>query len=430
MRTRARANAGIAALLVALVGATAWGQRVQPGRGLTLIVDSIASRGRSEVPTEHVDDRRTNASPEPLPGAGLRIVWSRQMPAMAHPPVVARDGTIIVLGQQGEATLINHDGTDRGRVAMGPGPTSAPALLADGTLVALNAAGDLVGVRGTSVVFRAHVAPAGEGAVVEPPRMSRPFSRPRRSFGAEPAATARSSTLPLADGGLVVARGHELVSVDCEGTIRSRASSPALLAVPLVATDDGVAFATDDGEVFEWNLRGSIDPVSARGSFGGPVDGVVVGEDARHLLAVVRGNRLVSLDLRSGVVETRASSAGGFTDALALGGGVAFLQELTASGTRRRFRSCSPPRARSELPTPAEQAASSRRARPSSWPTRAAPSRMRPSTATWGSPRRRRRSSSGPSRVEPPLRPRVRSALAVGRRRGSQASSPPVLERS
>jgi hypothetical protein len=294
-----------------------------------LIVDAPGG----EVATEHVDARRTNASPDPLPSDALRIVWSRQIHPMDHPPVIARDGTIIVLGKQGEATLIHRDGTDRGHVAMGPGPMSAPALLADGTLVAINAAGDLVGVRGTSVVFRTHLGATPGGPAIEPPHVHRPHLR-RPSGGGEPASVTRASTLPLADGGLAVAWDHELVSLDAEGTVRSRASSPVIVAVPLVATAEGVAFAADSGDVFEWNLRGSIDPVSARGSFGGPVDGVAVGEDGRHLLAVVRGSHLASLDLGTGTVETRASTSGAFADALALAGKVAFLQELTATGTR------------------------------------------------------------------------------------------------
>lgn len=84
-------------------------------------------------------------------------------------------------------------------------------------------------------------------------------------------------------------------------------------------------------------LGGATDSVRVRGLFGGSVDAAIAALDDRHLLAVVDGARLVSLDLATGDTETRATATGGvFTGAFALAPapGLALLQEMTLSGTQ------------------------------------------------------------------------------------------------
>jgi hypothetical protein len=346
----ARAVLTTAAVTIALGAASvSRAQRVAVGRPLTLLVGSPSG----EAVTERLDVARTNSSRSLLPTGSFRVIWSRTAHPTTHPPLVLGDGTVVVVGTEGDAVFFNPDGTDRARVSVGPGPTSAPTLLSDGTLVTVNGAGEAVGLRDGALAFRAQaVEPSARTTVAdERPRPSphvRP-AMPRWPLGSnppgrhpptdsrDPAISTHARVLPLDDGGFVVALDHELVCLDAQGAIRSRATAPATAASPLLAAAQGVAFVSDGGAAYSWDLRPSADPVRLRGSFGGVVDGAVAALDDRHLLAVVDGARLVSLDLITGDTESRATATGGaFTGAFALtpAPGMALLQEATLSGTR------------------------------------------------------------------------------------------------
>jgi hypothetical protein len=337
---RASALAFGASLALALVTTlVAHAQRVLPGRPLTLVVG--ASPGATT--TDRLDGARSNASTLPLPASSLRVLWSRQTHPMSRPPVVLQDGTVVVLANDGEATFLFLDGTTAGHLDLRPGPLSAPSVLADGTVVVLNGAGDVLGLRRHAIAFRAHILEPG-ALVRFDARMSAQFHPSPRMGGGrgrrvmvpdrDPSGTLRLSTLPLSDGGVVVAFDRELVLLDSDGAVRARSEAPLSLASPLLALPHGVAFVGDVGEVYEWALASDPDSVRPRGTFGGSVEGNVAVEDARHLLAIVKGSRLVSLDLVTGIAETRATAAGGaFSDGLALARGTTYLQEITLGGT-------------------------------------------------------------------------------------------------
>ena len=327
---------------VALAASISRAQRIEPGRGLTVVVGPPGG----ETSTERLDGARTGTSVAPLPSSLLRIIWTRQAGPSMHPPVVFADGTVVIVGEQGEAFLINPDGTERNRIPMGPGPMSAPVLLSDGTLVAINAAGDAVGVRRGAVVFRSHIVDPGPVADEEPHAVRRtPFSpgihrmhgRHGAPLPAEKVPPTRSWLLGLDDGGFVAAVDRTLSALDANGITRTYATAPTPVGSPLLATRRGVAFVTDAGEVFVWDLRGAPDAVSSRGSFGGGVDGAVAAVDDRHLLGVVDGARLVALDLVSGETRTQIRvPRGSFTGAFAVDPptGTALLEEMTLTGTR------------------------------------------------------------------------------------------------
>jgi hypothetical protein len=327
-------------------------QRATQGGPLTVVVGEPAG----EAFTERLDGRRANASRALLPTSSLRIRWTRPTRPTIHPPVITRDGHVIVVGNQGDTVVLNPDGTDRAHMQLGPGPMSSPAVLTDGTLVVVNGAGDAIGVRRGELAFRTEVAePSGpsEGESGRTVTIRSSISSSRLRGGSrtqrttvvdhDPDASTRAWLLPMDDGGFALAFDRSLVLLDSQGTMRARALSPAPIVAPLVALDHSVAFVGENGEAFEWDLSSSPDAVRARGSFGmatpGPV-GAVVATDARHLLAVVDGTRLVSLDLRTGATETRVSVPhGGLTGTFALGsgttlGGAVFLEEVTLSGTR------------------------------------------------------------------------------------------------
>jgi hypothetical protein len=216
-------------------------------------------------------------------------------------------------------------------------------VLSDGTLVVLNGAGDFLGLRRHAIAFRTHILEPGalvrfdvrmNGQFHPSPRIA--GGRVRRPVMADrdPSGTLRMSTLPLEDGGVVLAFDRALVLLDADGGVRARSEAPVPLASPLLALAHSVAFVGDTGDVYEWALASDPESVRPRGTFGGAVEGNVVVEDARHLLAIVKGSRLVSLDLVTGIAETRASATGGaFSDGLALARGTAYLQEITLAGT-------------------------------------------------------------------------------------------------
>jgi len=332
-------------LALAVVGgaSASWAQRVGADRALTVVMgspDGVAA-------TERLDVARTNVSAQPLPAKSLRILWTRHVPPMSHAPVVLRDGTVVVVSDEGETLLLNTDGTDRGRLALGPGPTSAPAVLADGTLLVVNATGDAVGARHGALSFRTHIA-EGEPApeAVEHGSVHHMLGGPRgvrRSFrpavNQTPSSSTRAWLLPLEDGGAVAAIGRELVSLDRDGAVRSRAVSPVPVASPLLSTAHGVAFVSESGEAYVWDLRTAADAVSGRGSFGGAFDGAVAAADDQHLVAVIDATRLVSLDLGTGETSTRTHGSLGpgiFTGAFALerSSGTTLLEQVTLLGTR------------------------------------------------------------------------------------------------
>ena len=82
------------------VASISFAQRVGPGEPLTLVVGP--SPGESV--TDRLDGRRTSASRDPLPMGSLRILWARQLPPASHPPVVASDGSVVVVDNQGRWT--------------------------------------------------------------------------------------------------------------------------------------------------------------------------------------------------------------------------------------------------------------------------------------------------------------------------------------
>jgi hypothetical protein len=343
---RERRLALAAAALVAAAGlavaSASRAQRVAPGEPLTVVVGEPPG----PAPMDRLDGRRTNASRDRLPTASLRVLWSRQTRPMTSPPVIAQDGTVIVAGSDGILDLLNPDGTTLGRLPIGPGPLSGPAVLADGTVVAVNGAGDVVGTRRRDVLFRSRallqtLAPGGFDPSTS--FAATPHGWPRKRHPPSSSSPGRVLMLPLEDGGLALALDRELVCVDARGEVRSRAFAPLAPTSPLLAlarpgpgSPPAIAFVAEGGDVYEWSLSEATDAVSSHGSFGGPVEGSVVVEDGRHLLGVVRGTRLVVLDLATGVAETRTTSASGaFTDALALGHtGDAWVQEMTLTGTR------------------------------------------------------------------------------------------------
>ncbi len=273
---------GLTLLLgLGLAGTVVQAQRVDPKRPTTLTVGP--SRGTS--PTARVDGRRTGLARGPLPTGSLRVAWQRTAGAsLEGPPLVDARGDILLGTGRGDVIALDpDDGLERphGGV-LGAAPLGAMAILSDRTVVFVTAAGDVLGSRDGALRFRTRV---GSGLLV----------------------TERSGALALEDGGVAVACGTELATLDAEGHVRARASLDEPVSAPLVAAPGKIVAITVTGRVFLWTPGREAVRV---GSFGGAVDGGGVLTGDHTLVAIVGGQQLVELDLDRGVTAARWGSPG------------------------------------------------------------------------------------------------------------------------
>jgi hypothetical protein len=283
--SRARRAAGwtavavVAGVLVAgavsVAGAVASAQTMDVQRPRTLAVGAPAVGVR----VDRVDAARTGRSRTVLPAGGVRVEWKTPLGvAVDAPPLVDGAGNIVVVGTRGEVVSLAGDGSERWRLSTGaiqPGPG---ALLSDGTLVFVDAAGEAVAVRDGAVRWRVHF---GRGDAAHP------------------------APVPTDDGGIVVATTRDLALLDADGHERARTTLPESTTVPLVAALGKIVAITTSGVVWTWS-PGAVEPARV-GSFGGPVDDGAGLADDHTLIAVTAGHaHLSALDLVRGTTSTRA----------------------------------------------------------------------------------------------------------------------------
>src|SRR5690606_8436389 len=135
----------------------------------------------------------------------------------------------------------------------------------------------------------------------------------------------RAAPIATDDGGVVLATISELVVLDSEGNVRSRAALPEAPGAPLVAQGERVLATSVLGTVFAWSPGREVVRV---GSFGAPIDGGAALASPTTLVGVIEGNHLVALDLARGVRQTRAIAPQGLylgPPALRSGGALALL---------------------------------------------------------------------------------------------------------
>jgi hypothetical protein len=305
-------------LLFGVLGPSARGQILDPERPRTLVVGAA----RGPTTTERVDGRRSGLTRDPLPSGGLRIAWRRSIgPGMESPPLVTMDGKILVFTVRGDLLELNDEGTEQARSGVGTGPVGPGTILANGTVVTINTAGEAVGIFRSSVRFRTRVGDRGMIVKVAP--------------------------LALDDGGVVVVNGvkgrgserfgSEIMALDVEGRVRARASVPEQVVWPLVSTDAGVAAVCASGTVYVWSPGGEA---RRAGSFGGMLDGGAAAFDGTTLVGVVEATRLVAVDLVQRVSRVVVVAAGGVAGAGAFLGPPSVSQartlafELTRTSSR------------------------------------------------------------------------------------------------
>jgi hypothetical protein len=269
----------IGACVVALRDADA--QKVDPRRPAVFVVGSPAG----PAPMQRVDGKRSGAAKQPLPAGTLNIVWRKTTGLSVDQPALAgADGTLSVVTSRGDIVNLDEAGEEKSHVNVGVGAIGPATMTSDGTIVYVTTNGDVIGVRRSPARVRYTTRVGGDGT--------------RR--GAAP--------LALDDGGVVVATGSDIVVLDAEGNVRSRASLPETPAAPLVAAGDKVLVVTTAGTVFGFSP--GREPVRM-GSFGAPIDQGAALVDGSTFVAVIEGNHLVELDIARGSRSTRAIAAQG-----------------------------------------------------------------------------------------------------------------------
>jgi hypothetical protein len=255
-------------------------QRIDPRRPASFVVG--ASPGAS--PMQRVDARRSGLSKSPLPSGTLRIAWRKTTGLTIDQPALSgADGTLAVISVRGDVSFIDEAGEERATVRVGAAQVGPAAMTSDGTVVYTTSSGDVIGVRRSSQHPRFSTRIGGE-----------------RNYRAAP--------LSLDDGGVVVATKTDLVILDSDGNVRSRASLPEDPAAPLLAAGDKIIVVTSTGAVFGWAPGREAVRV---GSFGAPIDGGAVLTNSGTLLAVIEGNHLAEVDIVRGGRSTRSIATQG-----------------------------------------------------------------------------------------------------------------------
>jgi hypothetical protein len=277
-----RVRATVGAVAIASIGAApAPGQTVEVSRPRTLIVGTPAGGAR----TDRLDGARTGRARTELPSSGLHAEWRTPLGTLVeHAPLVDERANIYVVGARGDVIALRRDGAEQWRVATGAAQPGPAAILADGTIVFADSAGDAIGVRDGAVRWRVRFGQAG--------------------------AVAHPAPLPLDDGGVVVATTHELAALDAEGHERARITLPEPTVLPPVAARGQIIVVTASGTVWSW-APGAAEPVRVA-SFGAPVEAGAALADDHTLVAVTAGEvHLTAVDLSRAATSTRAIAPAG-----------------------------------------------------------------------------------------------------------------------
>jgi hypothetical protein len=255
-------------------------QRLDPRHPNAFVVGSPSG----PAPMQRVDGRRSGETKHNLPGGSLSVAWRKAIGlSVDQPALAASDGTLAIVTGRGDVVFLDADGDEKAHVNVNGRSAGPAALTSDNTVVFSTSTGDAVGVRRASTQPRYITRIGGD-------------------------RNPRSAPLALDDGGVVLATTSDLVVLDAEGNVRSRVTLPDAPAAPLLASGDKILSISSAGTVYGWTP--GREPVRM-GSFGAPIDGGAALADASTLLAVIEGNHLVELDLRSGTRSTRSIAGQG-----------------------------------------------------------------------------------------------------------------------
>ena len=230
-------------------------------------------------PMGRVDGARRGRARDALPDRPQLLWRQAALGALDFAPLAVDSNGAVVAAGAGLPQLIQltRDGAEQWRARTGIGPSvTGCVILGDETRAVVTGAGDLVGFY--------------------------PNGRTRFMIALElPERNAHLGLLPLDDGGLAVAAGHDVDELDGDGRRRDRTHLTERISGPLVTTRHGVVATTAAGSVFV--IRGGF--AKRLGSLGGdPGEPGASSPDGHSLVAVVDHQRLVAFDLTTGSVET------------------------------------------------------------------------------------------------------------------------------
>jgi len=245
----------------------------------TLPVTIVVGPAPGFSPMGRVDGARRGRARDVLPDHPQLLWRHASLGALDFAPLAVDAAGAVMAASAGlpQVIQLTRDGVEQWRARTGVGPSvTGSVILGDETRAAVTSAGDLVGLY-----------PSGRV------RFIIPLELPERN--------AHLGLLPLDDGGLAVAAGHDIDELDGDGRRRDRTHLTERISGPLLATRHGIVATTAAGSVF--SIRGGF--AKRLGSLGGdPGEPGASSPDGHSIVAVVDHQRLVDFDLASGAVET------------------------------------------------------------------------------------------------------------------------------
>ncbi len=253
---------------------------------------SVVKVGRAKSPaaSERLDSARRSRSNVLLPTQPSEL-WRKSVGALAHAPVVLPNGDLVIALGSPEIARLGADGSEISRVRIGAAPAlRAPVVLPSGGVAVLTGA--------PSVVF---LSPSG--------KLVATVALPRASFTVQAAGALPDSFASIVatdDGAVVVAAGRSLLTVDASGRVAARATLPERVASDPLEQGGGLLVVGEAGGVYRVAV-----PAEPRkiGVLVGAAIGTGALVDERTLIAQALPNRIVSLDLKSGVAVTRVGDS-------------------------------------------------------------------------------------------------------------------------
>jgi hypothetical protein len=230
------------------------------------------------APMARVGGGRTGRAHDPLPDRPT-VLWRRTgYGALDFAPLAvdARGAVIVPSASVPELSQLSAAGVEMWRTSTGRGPAVTGAVIL----------GNDMRLVGTSA-----------GEIV---RVSSDGKRRLVATLALQDRNARMGILPLDDGGAAIAGGHEVDDIDADGGLRHRTRLPERTTGPLVATLAGTVATSPSGTVYL--VRSGY--AKRLGTLGGdPSESGASTPDGRALWAVVDHQKIVALDLSSGVAR-------------------------------------------------------------------------------------------------------------------------------
>lgn len=248
-------------------------------------------RAKSPAPSERLDPARRSLSPVLLPAQPVELS-RKSVGSLLHSPVVLPDGGIVVALASPEILRLAADGAEVTRVRIGSSPAlRAPVVLPNGGVAALTGA--------PSVVF---LSASGKLTATVP--------LPRASFAVQSGAGGLpdgfASIIATRDGAVVVAAGRSLYEVDASGRVAAKATLPERVSSDPLEHAGALLVMGEAGGVYR--IAVPAEPKKLGVLAGASVGSAALFDD-RTLIAQAPPNRIVSLDLKSGIAVTRVGDS-------------------------------------------------------------------------------------------------------------------------